>query len=378
MDTVLFNQDPASGFASTIPLGGLPVFTNDLEVIQNNIILFGVGSLLSGYDCILDGCEVDKLNTTTKKFTVLPGRVLIQGIVFAFDGIVDGTYPMQLVVGTLTPKTRAFKDGTNPDVTIHYALGILTSFAGVNEGGDTLKERMPDALARGVYFDPFCGAKSEFILRNRASGLKEQIPIWNSSEILITETGRGYTGPKLNWILPSNEGRWKWLAWQSHSSKGDFVLRNAGNGGNPGAGTQNSSTKNFVQIQKENLPRHQHSEADGFDGSLKATSPISGHKHTWTAGEPAKRQAESFKEGGGNTIIVEGDENNTTDIATSGEHEHNIGGSTGTHDQTWGNSIFAIDVTTHSYYVNFMSFEGYQSIKDFYNFREGDLPTSNM
>ncbi len=389
MSTHLFNRD-ANGDASQIPLGGLPYYNDDIMDLQNNIVEnFGVASILKGYSCVLGGCLVDEVNTTAKTVKVTAGTVLLNGtngpVAVDFPGY-EGPYPFAIQLVETDIDSRAFKVGTTFDVGKRFSTTIRTSFS-FGAAGSTLESIMPtDLSANEIYFDPFTGQKAEHILGNLRSGFNEIRPNYRNTIVTQTESGRSIVGPSLNSAI-GNDGRWKWLGWKTFSTTSEFTFRNAGTEGS-NAGT--ISGQNEFKIDKNQLPKHQHSEASGFGGTLLTyDGPNNGfngsHQHSLvndqgnidTAAEFGTEEVKS-----GNGALINGSEFRSivgTDF--SGKHVHGIQGKTGRNDETWGASQDNLDTRSRSLYCTMWHWKGYQVIDNFYSFYSGEIsgmPNTNM
>ena len=373
MDTKLFNQ-ASDGFMSEVSLGGLPIFTEDLQMMQDNSTeLYGMLSLLKGWACIVRGCLVDEVNINSNTIKVLPGVVILNDKLYDFPGY-EGAYPFSIVpVGPTDIDTRIFKDGNAVDVATSYGTGIRTNFtAGSNDG--TLNGTMPTDLSTNeIYFNPYTAQKAEYIIANKAVMRQEMKQLWKGSTFTKTETGRDMVGGSLDFIV-GNKCRWKYLGWSNFEAAGQFVLRNKGN--SQGARSQDGS--NSIRLTKDNLPEHQHSEETGYGGSLLATDLNSEHSHTvtWSNGQPTKAQSsERFKYGANDQAA--NITSSTNAVVDGGSHSHFISGKTGKRDETWGGLADTFSTKSYSLYCITIEFLGYGSIS-FPKFFTGTLPYTNM
>jgi hypothetical protein len=369
MDTKLWNQ-ASDGFTSEFSLGGLPIFTEDLQMMQDNSTeLYGMLSLLKGWACIVRGCLVDEVNISSRTIKVLPGVVILNDKLYDFPGY-EGTYPFSIVPsGPTNIDTRIFKDGNAVDVATTYATGIRTSFSPGNNDG-TLRGTVPtDLTTTEIYFDPYTAQKAEYILANNALMRGEMKQLWKSSTFTRTETGRDMVGGSLDFFV-GNYCRWKYLGWVSHSNSGQFVLRNRQNEDPTGFGS------NSIRLTKDNLPEHQHSEAGGFDGSLQATL-AGNHDHTIQTDAASAQAFDGGFDPGQQMVNPSGSRNTAGATNTTGEHTHNISGKSGKSDETWGGTADSFDVRGYSLYCLTLEFRGLGSIS-FPSFFTGTRPYSNM
>lgn len=364
MNTKLFNTE-ADGFTSEFSLGGLPIFTEDLQMMQDNSTeLFGMLSLLKGWSCVVRGCLVDEINTSANTVKVLPGTVLLNDKMYHFNGY-EGTYPFSIVPGSEVIDTRIFKDGDSVDVATTYTTGIRTNFS-FGIASSTLESVMPtDLTDTEIYFDPFTAQKASTILKNLDISQNEIKPIARTSIISFSETGRGIVGPTLNWLVGGIEGRWLHLGWSSMVQSDDFTMRNAGFGGNtPGT----TAGANDIRLIESNIPKHVHGK-----GSLGTSGNDGAHEHRLTGGA-STQNGEGWATAGDNGTQSIG---NSRAQTTLSEHGHTIEGSTG-NGTNLKNTADRINVRGHSLYCNMMSWKGYNTIESFYKFNTGIIPYTNM
>ena len=375
MDTKLFNQ-ASDGFMSEVSLGGLPIFTEDLQMMQDNSTeLYGMLSLLKGWACIVRGCLVDEVNLNSKTIKVLPGVVILNDKLYNFPGY-QGSYPFSIVpTGPTDIDTRIFKDGNAVDVATSYSTGIRTSFS-LPTPNNTLTNTVPTDLSTNeIYFDPYTAQKAEYIFSNESTMRGEMKHLWTDSTFTKTETGKDMVGGSLDWIV-GNACRWKYLGWVSYSDSGQFVLRNRQNEGPTEFGS------NSITLTKGNLPEHQHSEASGYGGTLSATEggPAT-HQHFLADSNGNKASAAQYGSetvGGGGGAVVNGSEFKKIDrTLNDGDHSHWISGKTGKRDETWGGTADSFDVRGYSLYCLTLQFRGFASIS-FPRFFTGTFPYSNM
>ncbi len=381
MSTHLFNRD-ANGEASQIPLGGLPYYNDDVMDLQNNIVEnFGVGSILKGYSCILGGCLVDEVNTDTQTIKVTPGTVFINDVAVDFPGY-EGTYPFSIQLIETDVDSRAFKVGQTFDVGKEYSTAIRTNFTFA--AGTSLELSLPTDLASDeIFFWPFTAQRSEHILKSLSTSYGEFFHTIFDDSITKTETGKSIVGTPLKPYTSDGYGRWKYLGYRSFNALGNFGVRNRGS-----EPVGSLLGDNEFKIAKNQLPKHQHDE--DFNGTLLtydgANNGFNGsHEHKLVdqngdVNSAPKAGAEEVKSGSGSG--VNGDEFNfITGTEFSGKHVHGIGGKTGDRDSSWGANQSTVDVRGRALNANSWAWFGYQSVSSFYNFYTGVsnvLPYSNM
>lgn len=388
METKLWNRD-ADGFASEIPVGGLPVFTDDLQSMQDvSTELFGTLGLLKGWSCVLRGCLVDELNTQAKTVTITEGIVLINDTIYYFPGVTNQTYPFSIVKGTETVDSRIFKDAGVKDVAITFNTGIRTSFT-FGSPGSTLESLMPTNLSEEeIYFDPFTAQKAEYILKSLSTDKDEVKSLASTSSVDQTETGKSVVGGSLNYLTGQGEGRWKHLGWRSYNfiTQGrQFVLRNGGTTGTIGG-------SNSVVLTRGNIPTHTHGSGNLATGSETDSDDIAtrtatgAHGHDFTGQPPTQFGSTTFftKIPGPTQPGLTGPSIPTFIDSQTGDHNHIIKGYTS--DGAVGQNIAtqlkanpdSIDVKGESLSVAMFRWESYTSVQGFYKFSTEVLPFANM
>jgi hypothetical protein len=239
----LYNRD-SNGFADdTSMLGGLPLYVDDIFLLENNSMLFGLYSMLKGWSCVLSGCLVDNLNTSTKTLSMTEGLILINDLIYYVPAITNQSYPFSFIKGTETIDSRGFQDGNVKDVATSYDYAIKTSFtyiAGNNYPTNIISEE--------IYFDPFTTQRAEYILSNSNKASKELlITESNFFNITKTETGKNIVGGSLS-AFTNNQFRWKYYGYSMIDEH--RVLRSSGlttlvNGG-----------ADTLTLKKGNVPAH--------------------------------------------------------------------------------------------------------------------------
>lgn len=241
----LYNRD-ANGFTSDLPLGGLPVYSDDLKQLENNSMLFGLYSMLKGWSCILSGCLVDTLNTSTNKLNMTAGLILINDIIYSVPALTNQSYPFSFIKGAETIDTRDFQNGNINDVATSYDYAIKTSFTFVS--GKTYPSNL---TTQEIYFDPFSAQRAEYILSNINKSQHEllisEAPIYT---IIKTETGKNIVGGSLS-ANANSQWRWKYYGYAMNNEQ--RYLRSAGN-----AGTLTNGGADTITILRGNVPKHSH------------------------------------------------------------------------------------------------------------------------
>lgn len=377
-NTKLWNQGP-DGFASEFSLGGLPVFSEDLQMMQNNSTeLFGMLSLLKGWSCVVRGCYVDEINTANKTVKVTPGVVVINGRLYAFDGY-EGQYPFSIIKGAEAVDTRIFKDGSVQDVAIEYATAVRTSFS-FGTPGNSLESLMPTNLGNEeIYFDPFTGQRAETILKNQGITQFQIIPNYNTTVVSKTETGKSIVGGNLNWLTGAAEGRWKHFGWFNNILLDGGSLRQAGSI----AAGQIAGSNNVI-LQKGNIPAHTHGAGSLFNVNSGEHTHSTNRSSTGNFSPIVSLQDTRFSTI--NTSSGSKEVAGSEGIRSAGNHSHDIQGNSGNGElDSNGNgqlrlSPNAVDVKGKSLYCNMMAWVGYDQYSSFYRFYDSSLalPISNM
>jgi hypothetical protein len=364
MSTKLFNRDSNSGLSLPISLGGLPLFGEDLTSLEDNATsLFGNLSLLKGFACVLRGCLVDALNTNAQTVTLTDGIILLNDVAMYFSG---GTfnYPFSIIPGTVTVDERIFFDGNPKAVANDYSYAIRTSFTFPSiPTNPTLKDIMPSDLSNTeIYFDPFTAQKATTILNNLRTGLNEIRTIAGTMLVNVTETGQAIVGTAPSALFNGVYGRWKYLGYTSYRNQGIFDIKNF-DGESGIAGTFKG--ENAISLALQNIPAHTHDS-----GSLIANKDAnSKHQHYL-------RNAGNVSSGDGSGGAGMGATFNDIRFSTplsnpayDGSHSHTISGQTG-NGETFGlkQTPSPVDVSGKGLLCNIISWNGYQSVNQFYNF----------
>ncbi len=364
MLTKLWNRDLTNGFASDIPLGGLPVFTEDLQDAQNiSTELYGSLALLKGWSCVLRGCYIDDLNISTQRCSITEGIILLNDICYYVPALTNVSYPFAFIKGATTIDSRLFKDAGVKDVAISYDYGIQTSFT--YPTGLNLNSTIPSNLSNeAIYFDPFTAQRFEYLIQNNSKGQGEIISINNNLNVISkSETGKAIIGGTLG-ALVNGSGRWKYLGYTNFVNN-EFCLRNSVT---TTVGTLNGV--NDITLSKGNIPIHVH------DKGTLANSSNGSHVHGVTIGKSIGSDGTS---GSFQSSAIDGTFPANISIDAAGNHTHTISGQVG--DATADGlkaSPDSFSVKSNSLYVNMLQWNGYQSIQSFYQFYKNVLPYSNM
>lgn len=367
-NTTLFNQDQINGLTLGIPLGGMPLFTDDLQLLQDATQIYGLTGLLKGWSCVLRGCYVDSVNVSSKTVTITDGIVLINDIVYVFQGVVDMPYPFSIIKGAEVVSSRVFEDSAVRDITVTHSTGIRNSFT-FGVASTSLESIMPvDLTEEEIYFDPFTAQRAESVLANLANPRGFVRPLAVNSVVTKSETNKTFIGGTLNYLTGDGEGRWKHFGWKSFNGEEDFILRNSGSGA-PAPGIKGGSDTSTLTVL--NMAEHTHGSGD-----IK-TLDDGEHGHTWLDGAPSriKGAREGDPQAGSGIDVV----NHTgTDVdSNSGSHIHETEGETD--NGTGLNATGApFSVKNFSLHVNYMNWLGYSEHQSFYKFNTGVLPISNM
>jgi len=359
MSQRLYNFNASSGLMSQISIGGMPIFGKDLQTLNDNARVLSMNSMLKGWSVVLQGCQVDEINTSTKTVKVLPGIIqlatTIGDIQVSFDGY-EGAYPFAIRIGSVTADDRVFKDGQLKNVGELYTYTTRDSFGTLNSAG------YPTDLEAGeIYFDPFTDQRAEYVLSNLATGyrtLKQRYVTDSYLSIATTETGKPVVGSSISQLNDSGSYKYKHFGWSDIGQDADFKNRFAFNAEK---GTLDLSTigEESVKLSVNNLPQHQH-ETTTNGGNI--TTEVAGdhtHNFNWDPEPPVATT------GLGNTqSAVSGppsvDAIAELEIENAGSHTHTINGNTGK-GVGIPTSAEEIDIRPRSIRVQGMLWEGYAS-----------------
>jgi hypothetical protein len=297
----LFNFDPGSGLPENIQIGGLPLFTGDLEAMQANALTFNLNAMLAKWSVVISGCEVDQVNTGTKQITVLPGIIQLAtdaGDIKVYFSGYTGSYPFSVIPGAVEADDRLFKDGEVKNVGERFGYAIRTSFGTENAEG------YPEDLSYNeVYFDPFTDQRAEFIIANMARGRNEFVQNWVKDEWLVmtnTETGKPIVGSGISQLTKSGDfykgAYFSFMDWGRIEGT-EKVLVNA-EVGNLDLGSGGSNTKT---LSRGNIPRHHH-EATGDGGNLEGVGAIKTNTSS-TGVETILKKQDIFYEAGSSKFV---------------------------------------------------------------------------
>lgn len=275
--TKLFNFDPKNGFTSKFSIGGLPVFADDIQNLETASKLFGLFAMLKGMDCVLSGCLVDELNITTNKVTLTEGYILIDDIVYYFEGVKDQTYPFAIKAGTQEVDTRVFKNDIDRDVAISYNYTIVTTNV---------------EIPNSIFFDPFTYQKAEYIISNRAK-ISNEFKIFNGENLHVekTETGKNIVGydnyynePKLQYRhiiinqfgFTEEVGRWQLHGYVFDNFFSDYNIPYISNGYR--SNERPNDLTNSITLKNTDLPQHTHDFNNNL-GSVVFDQNSGSHSH---------------------------------------------------------------------------------------------------
>jgi hypothetical protein len=238
------------GWSNNFPVGGVPLYNNDVKALENTSKMYGSWARLRNFNCIIDGCLVDELNTTTKTVKITEGHFIINGIVY-FTEEFTTTYPFELIQGTEVADTRVFKNGDVNDVAIEFSHTIKTTgFSTYNEpnSASVLTNIKPTNIT-GIFFDPFTNQRLEYIERNIMAriGYTELLTVSPTAPITKTQTDKSVVGTALIDCDYQDRGRWWNYGWQVSAATGNLLRINNTSIGLP-------SGSNEIILTTENLP----------------------------------------------------------------------------------------------------------------------------
>ena len=263
MKSKFYNFDPVTGFTSDFSLGGLPIFTDDIQQLENASKLFGAYAMLKGWSCVLSGCQVDEIDTISKTCSVKPGFILLNDIVYYFTGIQNQPYPFAITKGTETIDARLFNSNDEKDVAIEYDYNIQAS-------GFVLENDFPTNLPNrtGIYFDPFTGQKADHILRNRYKSKMELTTFGGKIVYDATETNKAISGSSVlsPIITNSTNLKWDYMGYYFVTKSGNYIKQSDIS---EDFSIDVNKGSNQITLVKENLPKHQH-ELSGDSATSKA------------------------------------------------------------------------------------------------------------
>lgn len=253
----------ANNLPTDFAIGGLPLFSDDIKQLETNANIWGITSVLKGWSVVLSGCLTDQVDTDSNICTITPGLVLIDDIVYEFDGY-TGIYPFSIKPGVQTSDERIFKDGNLKTVATEYDYTIRTAFTTV------ANSPYPSDLSWDeIYFDPFTGQKAEIVLENLAKQLGETTTIafkdsGYQTALVINRTETN--NPILGSVKPTrkigNSLRWGNIGYIEFGNK-DLVVRysnDLSDALNMGGLDSNEQT-----LDVGNIPMHIHSYIDTLD-----------------------------------------------------------------------------------------------------------------
>ncbi len=213
--TTLFNRD-ANQQISQLPLGGMPIFLEDIQNLEQAAIAYGISSQLDGWSVILSGCLVSNVNLLTNKLDLTSGYFMIDNIIYYTEGLTDQTFPFSFVPGTQTDDNRIFDDGDSKTVAINYDYGINVSFT-YDVSSSYPQELFSDP--KQIFFDPFTHQKQEYVLANLSKSVNEAIFVRSAPLVTYTETGNLIVGGQLS-LYTSDSLKWRFFGYYIRSGTG--------------------------------------------------------------------------------------------------------------------------------------------------------------
>jgi len=383
------NKNITVGFSD----GGMPLLLNDLLQLETNTYLSGITSVLRGFSCVLQGCIISNVNTTTKKLDISEGLVMIDDIIYNTTAITNQTYPFSFVHGNVIPDTRGFKVGGYKDVGNTYEYSVKTSFT-----WSDIVDIYPILTTSEIYFDPFTAQKASYILNNLGKQKGECI-IKNISTttILKDETNQNLVGT-VNWLPDTLVPKYAYYGYHILTETGKLTMNNS-------IGSLSGSDN--ISLTEGQIPQHYHTS----DGLI--VSPGGIHRHEFENAfysENVPLMSNLYKNHHyptsqfGTSLIAnvgsgETDYDNTPiafrDMTYNNpsEHVHGLTGITGSTSYllTPGNAQQLVDISGKQYGVSLLEWKGYPTTHTIpnvlssnglqvvsYKFWNFDIPFINM
>lgn len=357
-----YNRD-SRGYTLDFENGGLPVFNDDLKQLEINTTISSVYGLLKGFSCILSGCLITNVNTTTKTCNLSEGLVLIGDIVYQVSALTNQTYPFSIIQGDETDDVRGFADNNYYTVATTYNYSIRTNFI-----FDDVLDLYPSNInseGKEIYFDPFSAQRAEYIIENINKGKGEML-LKNISTTSITKDERGgnIVG-STSWLSSGVYTKYKYYGYSVLSNSAGKLSLNSSAGSSTGS--------NSLTLVSNNIPAHNHTL-----GSNGFTTQDGGHFHNFNNAFNSENliptTGKVFAYGVSSRLTNKNDiiaptiglssagkdfDNNPlafSDITyTNGLHSHGLGGTTDNNTTT--NS--SIDITGKEYGVQGLVWNGY-------------------
>ena len=251
-------------FNSSFNNGGLPVFNNDLNTLQDTSIQFGITSMFPNVSMILSGCRVTDCNIDTLTMSISAGKVLIGGIIYDIPAITNQSFPFSITnnPSTIVPDDRSYQTGGIHNVANDYSDGWKISTDIYNDS----------YINGGIEFNPFPFQRIEFIQEalNHLTEPKLFLRYFKDRKITMCESGNSIINSNIggnnNGILLSLNNQGKMELYSSLSINSDMevalrekVLRNGKIGSYNSIGTTGSD-----YISPDNLPVHNHAHRDRY------------------------------------------------------------------------------------------------------------------
>lgn len=369
-----------NGLPTDFSIGGLPLFSDDIKQLETNAQIFGLYSMLRGWAVILSGCHVSNVDTDSSTCDISEGLVLLDDVVYQFNGLIGQTYPFSIKKGAEIIDTRVFRDGNSKDVGIEYEYTIRTSFLYPN-GSPNSDQPYPNDIIGGeeIFFDPFTAQRSEYVLKNLGHVIGEfKMGNWTTNNVLKTtdDFGNNIIGSQeLRNFTLSGLGRWSNLGWvQNNTTSQNIRLSSLSQGAQIGG-----KANNEVTLGRNNLPPHKHNRGD------YVTTEDGAHVHNFTVSGDLNLDSGSIY-----PLLRQNPDIDIADtpagMTTEGLHTHTLQGHSGdgSHIGNFGGCVGeSFDITNAYRNVASFYYEGY-FVTNFQNgyyyplFKEGTYYTSQQ
>lgn len=316
-----------------MPLGGMPAYSQDLLRLQESAQLNGMWSVWRDWNIVLSGMEVDVIDSGVKTCTILPGFMMLDGIIYRFEGY-TGTYPLEIVAdGNETKEFRRFASGDSEQVGVDYtgAYTTNTSFpGGVSSFPDKyLNQNNP---IKAIYFDPFTCQRLSFIQNSHLGFGKDGSKIIESTKIIYTtETGKSIIGSGLNnyYTISSSQAetiyglKWNNIGWKYSTSDQDRFLKTS---------ESEIGGDSILNLTKDQIPNHVHNQGN-LTALTNFNSYDSKHHHQPDTYDPnsgaTQLTTKGFRVENANGAEYEPWSGVTEQDSSVSRHNHGISGNTG-------------------------------------------------
>lgn len=315
-----------NGWNNVFPNGGVPLYNSDIRALENTSKMYGAWTCLKDYDCIISGCLVDEVNTTTKQVKITEGYFIIGGIVYHTEGFTT-TYPFSLIPGSETSDDRIFKNGDTFSVATTFNYSIKTTgFSDYDVPGSNQPTKpIKPVLSNEIFFDPFTNQRLEYIQSNSTKSVGEIVLNWSVQSrvgrIFTTQTGKSIVGSEILYEFKEDgvlvsAGRWKYYGWTKYVGSEVIKLNNSL------AGSLVGNLNDVITIQKKNIPAHKH------NGGTLIANTAGAHKHNITySGDNSLDNPGQFPNSRNNPDIFMPWAD--MGMQAAGDHTHTISGNTG-------------------------------------------------